>query len=94
MKRRKYDYSRPVRSAEQMCIDALRFQILQACHWNRTRAAWHLGISVRGLRLWIKDLERFGCVFPAWEMGSPNPDDHKISMIFGSYQTSDLGGIF
>jgi hypothetical protein len=87
---RKYEDARPVRSSEQMCIDALRFQVLQACHWNRTRAAWHLGISVRGLRLWIKEMERFGYLFPSLQKGAPMPDEQRLMAIFADHQDSEI----
>jgi hypothetical protein len=49
---------------EAVLLVNFRLTVLEACHWNRTVAAEHLGISTRGLRKYIEELRAMGFDVP------------------------------
>jgi hypothetical protein len=49
---------------EKVLLVNFRLAVLEACHWNRTVAAEHLGISSRCLRKYIAKLKGMGFDVP------------------------------
>ena len=47
-------------------------ETLACCHGNRTRAAKFLGISLRGLRMKLRDFDQNGSMVPPPTLARPN----------------------
>lgn len=65
---------------DQLMQDRFRCAVLDACEWNRSRAARELGITARSLRQWIDRMRRLGYEFP---FGISHPERKIFVVDFG-----------